>query len=179
MDAEMKDCMHEVDLYQDGEETTFSREDCVFGYRDSYFKHTSAVILRIRLQLQKGKKDEGVQKMMNCIGYRSKTQPKGFASTGCIFKNYELAHHKGELKNHDLIPAEFLEKGRIPAGWLVEKAGMKGAVRGDIFVSDTHGNFIVNRGSGSSEDVLTLVEETKRRVYDTFGILLEEEIYIL
>ena len=72
-----------------------------------------------------------------------------------------------------------VKKGKISVGWLVEKAGMKGAQVGQAQVSPVHGNFVVNLGGASAHDVLTLVEQIKEKVYDTSGIELHEEIQII
>jgi UDP-N-acetylmuramate dehydrogenase len=74
---------------------------------------------------------------------------------------------------------QFLNVGKISAGWLVEQVGMKGATRGGAEVSSIHGNFVVNTGSATAADVLHLIDEIKQKVYTTYGIELEEEIQII
>lgn len=63
-----------------------------------------------------------------------------------------------------------------PAWSLVERAGMRGAVRGGAQITERHANFIANLGSASASDVLGLMAETRRRVHDLEGIWLEPEI---
>ena len=46
-------------------------------------------------------------------------------------------------------------------------------------VSDVHGNFIVNNGSATAEDVLSLIELIKDRARTVRGIELETEVEIL
>jgi len=46
-------------------------------------------------------------------------------------------------------------------------------------VSEKHGNFIINLGGASAQDVLTLIAQIKEKVYDRLGIELEEEIQII
>ena len=77
------------------------------------------------------------------------------------------------------VPEEFLQKGIISAGWLIEKSGMKGAQVGQAKVSETHGNFIVNLGGATSSDVFELIEQIKTKVYDTFGLEIEPEVQII
>ena len=50
---------------------------------------------------------------------------------------------------------------------------------GDAIVSDVHANFILNMGHAASSDIMELVKECARRVYDSTGIRLEPEIKIL
>ena len=70
-------------------------------------------------------------------------------------------------------------EGRVPAGWLIEKAGMKGAVVGGAQASLQHPNYIVNNGNATAADVLALAEKIKEAVVQQFGIHLEEEAVIL
>ena len=177
MGGEMKDVISSVDVYRDGEVVTFSYDDCEFDYRHSIFKNQPGVVLRAHLRLKKTEDIAGKKKMIEFLQYRNKTQPQGFASTGCIFKNVEFVPGKQQFAFD--VPEEFIKKGKISAGWLVEKAGMKGAQVGQAQVSPVHGNFIVNLGGASAHDVLTLVEQIKEKVYDTSGIELHEEIQII
>jgi len=64
-----------------------------------------------------------------------------------------------------------------PTAWqLVDKAGMRGEVRGGAQVSPKHANFIVNTGDARASDVVDLMVETRRRVLAETGIALEPEI---
>jgi len=65
------------------------------------------------------------------------------------------------------------------AGRLIEAVGMKGMIKGGVKVSEKHANFFVNTGGGTFEDMLYLVNEAKKRVYEEFGIKLQEEIKII
>ena len=59
---------------------------------------------------------------------------------------------------------------------LIEAAGCRGLIRGGAMVSQQHTNFLINTGAASAADLEGLGEEVRRRVHDTFGILLEWEI---
>ncbi len=65
------------------------------------------------------------------------------------------------------------------AGRLIEAVGMKGYRIGDAAFSDIHANFLVNLGSATFEDAFALLEEAKKRVFETFGIKLENEVQIV
>jgi UDP-N-acetylmuramate dehydrogenase len=65
------------------------------------------------------------------------------------------------------------------AGRLIEAVGLKGVKKGGIKISEIHANFFVNIGGGTFEDMIYLIKEAKKRVYESFGILLEEEIKII
>lgn len=96
-------------------------------------------------------------KMQATMKHRRQTQPLGWPSAGCIFKN---------PPGHS-------------AGALIERAGLKGLRSGDAEISTKHGNWIVNLGHASARDVLTLVRIAEERVFKEFGIRLEREIRVL
>jgi UDP-N-acetylmuramate--alanine ligase len=89
------------------------------------------------------------------VAKRRSSQPIA-ASAGCIFKN----------------PSE------IPAGRLIEELGLKNFSVGNARVSEIHGNFIVNDGGATSEDVLTLIKEIQTAAQRIRGIKLETEVQI-
>jgi UDP-N-acetylmuramate dehydrogenase len=70
-------------------------------------------------------------------------------------------------------------EGRVPAGWLIEKAGMKGATVGGAIASLQHPNYIVNQGNATAEDVQALAKKVKSVVKSQFGVELHEEAAIL
>ena len=171
--GEMKDVVESVDALVDGEAHTFSNAECAFRYRHSIFKENGGIVLGVTLKLKLDAERNGLKKMMEYLDKRNKTQPKGAASTGCVFKNYEFSEPDARWGN---VPEEFLAKKRISAGWLIEQAGLKGERIGDAMVSDVHGNFILNMGHTTAADVRALVLKVKERVAEKFGIDLEEEI---
>jgi UDP-N-acetylmuramate--alanine ligase len=83
---------------------------------------------------------------------RQKSQPRE-ASAGCVFKN---------------PPGDF-------AGRLIEASGLKNASEGGAAVSETHANFIVNRGGATAADVIALVRHVRAEVGRQHGVRLEPE----
>ena len=109
---------------------------------------------------------------------KNQNQPVGVACSGCIFKNYE------GIINPDLITkypeiANFIEKGIIPSGYLIEKAGLKGLVSGGIQISERHANYMINIGHGKFNEVLDLIKIVKDKVFQEFGVMIEEEVVYL
>jgi UDP-N-acetylmuramate dehydrogenase len=178
MGGEMKDSVDRVEIYRDGEIVEITNAECEFGYRDSVFKHQSDIILRVYLRLKKTEDVSGMKQAMDNLMYRNKTQPQGYASIGCIFKNVEYRIWNLESRKIDL-PDEFIKKGKVSAGWLIDQSGMKGVRVGNAQVSERHGNFIINLGGATAQDVLSLIEQVKEKVYDTTGVEIEEEIQII
>ncbi|MBI2437144.1 MAG: UDP-N-acetylmuramate dehydrogenase [Candidatus Magasanikbacteria bacterium] len=174
--GEMKDNLLKCEVYRDGEILELSNAECEFGYRDSIFKHNTDVILRVWLKLEQGTNIDLQKKAFEYIDHRNKTQPKGFTA-GCVFKNVPCKTLDAKIL--EKIPQEYIEKGKIPAGWLVDQVGMKGAEQGKAKVSEVHGNFMMNMGGARAQDVCDLVEKVKEKVYTRYGIELYEEVQII
>ncbi|WP_291949815.1 UDP-N-acetylmuramate dehydrogenase [Campylobacter sp.] len=85
-----------------------------------------------------------------------KNQPKG-ASFGSIFKN----------PTNDY------------AGRLIEAVGLKGFSKNDAMFSNEHANFLINKKHANFEDAMYLINLAKKKVFDEFGIFLEEEVVII
>jgi UDP-N-acetylenolpyruvoylglucosamine reductase len=62
---------------------------------------------------------------------------------------------------------------------LIDELGLKGTRVGGAAVSDVHGNFIVNDGNATAEDVLNLIEMIKQRARAARGIELQTEVEIV
>ena len=73
----------------------------------------------------------------------------------------------------------FKNPATIPAGKLIDELGLKGTRVGGAYVSAEHGNFIVNDGSATAQDVLDLIERIRQRVRAERGITLETEVEII
>ena len=63
-----------------------------------------------------------------------------------------------------------------PSGQLIDEAGLRGLQIGGAQVAPWHGNFIVNTGSATAQEVVELIEVIRKRVKDTTGFELEPEI---
>ena len=78
------------------------------------------------------------------------------------------------------VGTEVLQKAGLPLDVstmvLVDEAGGKGRRIGGAVISERHGNFLVNTGEASAEDVFTLIEETRARVVEHSGVELELEV---
>ena len=73
----------------------------------------------------------------------------------------------------------FRNPREIPAGKLIDQAGLKGFRIGDAQVSEKHGNFIINRGKAKAEEILSLIALIQRRVFETTGHRLRTEVKII
>jgi len=137
-----------------GEISTRKGDDLWFGYRESNVDEL--VILEGSLKLQPGDSEEITRRMRKLWIMKKATQPLSFQSAGCIFKN---------------------PRG-LSAGALIEQAGLKGIRVGEAEISDRHANFIVTNPGAKSDDVLRLIDLTRSKVSEQFGVDLELEIKI-
>ena len=81
-----------------------------------------------------------------------------------------------EPENRKNCGSVFKSCGGVPAGILIDKAGLKGLRVGGAMVSFKHANWIENLGGAKSGDVLQLIEKIKLAVFEKFGARLEEEV---
>jgi UDP-N-acetylmuramate dehydrogenase len=155
--VELKDVLLSVTLMkEDGEVIERSRPRLKFSYRVLALP-PSWIILKGRLQLKKGKKEEILEQIKSYSEIRKRTQPLDYPSAGSIFKN----------------PKEG------PAGKWIEEAGLKGFRMGQAMVSDRHANFIINMGKATAEDVINLMECVEKKIYEEKGISLEREVRVV
>lgn len=181
---EMKDAVANVEALKIGTNAimNYSNAECRFGYRDSRFKRDPHVILSTTIELLPGDRNEALKKVAEVMDRRKASQPQGFFSAGCLFKNFvfedESALEILRLKI-GVIPPDMLKQKRISAGWLIDQLGLKGTKIGQAQISPIHGNFLVNLGNARSQDVLALSSVVKMKVRDELGIMLEDEVQLV
>lgn len=139
-------------LLPHGSLATLSPQECRFSYRSSLFREERLPVLGVELRLPEERRPIG-----EILAERRRTQPLGLPSAGCVFRN----------------PRE------ASAGWLIERAGLKGLRLGDAQVSEKHANFIVNLGQARAGHVLGLVDRIQESVYQTFGLTLTLELEVV
>ncbi len=152
-----------------------SKEDLDFSYRDSSFKKMQGIILGADIILQKSKPHDVGNRVREILLKRSGKHPVG-RSCGSYFKNVDVNGLSKETLDKIL---EWEINGKIPASKLIEDVGGKGMSIGDAEVSNTHANFLINKGNATADDIKKLAEEVKREVFDKFGIELEPEVRYL
>lgn len=174
------DWVKTVTVFREDKIIVLDKSACQFNYRDSIFKHNSDIILSAVFELTKGEHEPIMNRVNKFMGSR-KTQPYSSPSCGCIFTNYKITDPEliRQTFAGDEKIEEFIKKGQIPAGWLIEKADLKGKVLGGVQVSEKHANFLVNTGAGKAEDVIMMISYIKQQIRDKFGIQLHEEVRYL
>ena len=177
---EIKDLTTRVRAYdtETGEVREFENDLCDFSYRHSFFKdHPEWVILRVQVRLAQVQPDESRTSTEQTIAEREKRHLQNVRAAGSYFMNpvapaeiVALFEKEKEMKSRE---------SRVPAGWLIEKAGMKGATVGGAIASLQHPNYIVNQGSATAHDVRELAEKIKAAVKEQFGVELREEAALI
>ncbi|MCX6738301.1 MAG: hypothetical protein NTY11_02715, partial [Candidatus Parcubacteria bacterium] len=148
-------------------------EECHFDYRTSVFKkNKNFIIISCELELKKGEKENIKQKIDSYKNYRVEHHPLNYPSAGSVFKNPEATEKI--IKDYP----EIVKNGIVPAGFLIEQAGLKGKVIGGAQISEKHCNFIINLGNATAKDILELIKIVKENVENKFKINLEEEIFV-
>ncbi len=154
-----------------------SKEQCKFALKNSVFKKNSnLVILSATFNVENGESQKVEEQMTNLLSYRRNSHPLDYPSAGSVFINPEK-----KIKNKKLLKdfpelANFNEKGIIPAGYLIDKAGLRGKKIGGAQISEKHANFIINVKNAKARDVIALIKLAQRKVKKIFGINLETEI---
>lgn len=139
------------------EEKILENKDLEFTYRHSFFKdNRDYIVLEVELKLDKGDREEILEKISSRKERRLLTQPLNYPSAGSVFRNPVNEH----------------------AGALIEGCGLKGYVRNGIEVSDKHANFIINKNNGSGKDIVYVIEKISEEVKKKYDVdlILEQEI---
>ena len=58
-------------------------------------------------------------------------------------------------------------------------AGLRGFRVGDAQVSEKHCGFVINRGNATASEIMELIQEVQKRVYEQSGVRLEPEVKLL
>ncbi|MCI6266373.1 MAG: UDP-N-acetylmuramate dehydrogenase [Erysipelotrichaceae bacterium] len=135
-----------------------TKQDLDFEYRSSMFKkNKNYIIVSAVLKLEKGNKEEILEKISKRRVKRIETQPLDMPSAGSVFRNPPNMH----------------------AGELIEKCGLKGYNINGAEVSEKHANFIVNTKNATGRDIIKLIEKVKQEVKKEFNIdLILEQIIV-
>jgi UDP-N-acetylmuramate dehydrogenase len=136
-----------------GELKTYDASEIDFSYRFSSFRPDEFILLA-RFELEPEKSEVISEKKKIASSGRKTNQPLRFRSAGSVFKN---------PKDH-------------AAGYLIDKAGLKGKRVGDAEISTHHANFFINHGNASASDITELIRLAKNAVLKEFDIELELEI---
>jgi UDP-N-acetylmuramate dehydrogenase len=207
--VELKDCLHRVEAIErkTGKVVVFSKSDCNFGYRDSFFKQEGRgkyVIVSVTFKFTKHYHKisisyGGIQKELEEMGLSEPTisdvrqavisirnsklpDPKKIGNAGSFFKNPIISsEHYYFLKEKfsDLVAFEVDGQYKLAAGWLIDKAGWKGYREGDAGVHSQQALVLVNYGNATGNDILALARKIQDSILEKFGVELEMEVNVI
>ena len=184
---------------------SFTNADCHFGYRDSIFKHDlkgKHIITHVSFKLNK-KVDfildyghlktellkykiidlKNIRQAVIDIRNSKLPKPEDTGNAGSFFKNpvvkNELAEQLKQQYPDIPIYVQNAKESKIPAGWLIEKAGWKGRNIGNAGVHSKQALVLINLGNATGAEVLHLAKEIQNSVKNQFGIELEMEVNVV
>lgn len=181
----------------------FSVEECRYGYRSSMFKEpenrgryiVTSVLFRLSRKYSPKLEYKGIKEALAGIDEPTPMQvreavmrirdeklpdPAQIGSAGSFFKNpvvsreqFDAISPDGSAPHYDLPDGSV----KIPAAWLIDSCGLKGASVGGAQVYRKQPLVIINAsGEASPEDVLALEEKIINEVKERFGVELHPEV---
>lgn len=191
-----------------GKLVSFSNLECEFGYRNSIFKNEvkgKYIIISVSFKLTKNEhnlntsygaienefeskniKNPTLKDISDAIIAIRKSKlpdPKVIGNSGSFFKNPVISKSQFlELqKEYPKMPNYMVSKDeiKIPAGWLIEKAGFKGKRYGDFGVHEKQALVLVNYGNATGKEIYKLAQHIQKTILNTFGISLEIEVNVI
>lgn len=202
---EIADTLISLEAYDSKTDTivTISADECDFSYRNSIFRDKEKgryCILNITLRLNKAEPKPpyyaSLQKYIDdndirevnlsvirvaVLNIRSEKlpDPAELPSAGSFFKNALVEKWKLEelQKEYSDIPNYAMSDGRykIPTGWLIDKAGLRGYRSHGMRVYEKNALVLVNDSATGYDDLAAIREEIVQIVFDKFGIKIEQE----
>lgn len=156
--GEMKDVVVSAKvLTPEGVIKELSKEDLDLSYRHSCIPEKEYIVLEATLELTPGDEETIRETMADFKGRRVDKQPLEYPSAGSTFKRPE---------------------GYF-AGKLIQDANLRGYQVGGAQVSEKHCGFVINTGNASAKDVIDLIEDVKKIVFEKFQVELEPEVKMI
>ncbi|MBU7569490.1 MAG: UDP-N-acetylmuramate dehydrogenase [Flavobacterium sp.] len=186
----------------------FNKEECKFGYRESIFKNEvkdQYIIVSVVFKLTRknhkinisygdiaaelAKKDisaptlKEVSNAIITIRQSKLPDPKELGNSGSFFKNPIIPKSDFERIHllHPEMPSYTVSETevKVPAGWLIEKAGFKGKRFGDAGIHKNQALVLVNYGNATGQEILNVSKEIQKTVKELFDIEIEAEVNVI
>ncbi len=182
------------------ERLTLSKEECDFDYRHSLFKTAQGadlIVLGIQLQLSSmdnplisySALQEAMQntsptatEVFNTVCHLRQSKlpdPQVIGNAGSFFKNPVVPRQQVDellARYPDLPVYPFSDKeNKLPAAWLIDRAGWKGHRSGNVGVHNKQALVLVNHGGGNGQQIAILANEIQRDIKQRYQINLERE----
>jgi UDP-N-acetylmuramate dehydrogenase len=186
----------------------FDKEACHFGYRESIFKQEAkdqfiitSVVFKLtkrnhKINISYGDITKELEKnhiitptlkdvsnAVIAIRQSKLPNPKELGNSGSFFKNpiilkseYEKIHALHPEMPHYVISETQV---KVPAGWLIEKAGFKGKRFGDAGIHKNQALVLVNYGNATGQEILNVSKDIQATILKEFGIAIEAEVNVI
>lgn len=202
--VEAKDAIAGVVCYdiQTKSKKVLKTQECNYSYRDSVFKQEkgryiiTSVLFRLTRRYSPKIEYKGlaealqqhpqltpslVREAVMDIRRRKLPDPAEIGSAGSFFKNPIVggAQFAAICQGYDTVPHYILDGGfvKVPAAWMIEQCGFKGATQGGAAVYEKQPLVIVNAsGNATPQDITTLEERIISAVRQRFGVELHPEV---
>jgi UDP-N-acetylmuramate dehydrogenase len=187
---------------------TFTKEECNFGYRESIFKQEvkeqyiiTSVIFKLTKRNHKINISYGdiikelekqnvttptlkdVSNAVIAIRQSKLPNPKELGNSGSFFKNpiISKADYDKIKALHPEMPHYIVSETevKVPAGWLIEKAGFKGKRFGDAGIHKNQALVLVNYGNATGQEILNVSKDIQATIFKEFGIAIEAEVNVI
>lgn len=187
---------------------TFTKDDCHFGYRESIFKQEAkdqfiitSVVFKLtkrnhKINISYGditkeleKQDvitpslKDVSNAVIAIRQSKLPDPKELGNSGSFFKNPIISKEKYEKVHilHPEMPHYVISETevKVPAGWLIERAGFKGKRFGDAGIHKNQALVLVNYGNATGQEILNVSTAIQATILQKFGIAIEAEVNVI
>ena len=203
--VEAKDIIYSVDVleFSTGKKLTLTNKECKFAYRNSIFKEkefeNKYIVYSVTFKLLKHKKinlgygnlKEKIQSVNNIkasdirsliINTRKAKLPETseLGSAGSFFKNpvidkIQFEQIKKQYKNIPHFKQN--DKYKIPAAWLIDKAGWKAKQIGNVSTYKNQALVIINAtGNATGKEIACFANKIVNEVYQKFNIKLSPEV---
>ena len=156
--GEMKDVLISAKvLTPEGEVKELSNAELDLSYRHSCIPEKNYIVLEATLELMEGDEKAIRETMADFKNRRVDKQPLEYPSAGSTFKRPE-GHFAGKL---------------------IQDAELRGYQVGGAQVSEKHCGFVINKGDATAKDVVQLISDVKKIVYEKFQVELEPEVKMI
>ncbi|MCR2030865.1 UDP-N-acetylmuramate dehydrogenase [Alistipes timonensis] len=205
--CEAKDAIRRVEMYcvETGAMLTLDAAHCGFGYRESVFKHDlkgKVIITAVEIALSHAPRPRlgygdverevearggvtlrNIREAICSIRRAKLPDPAVLGNAGSFFKNPVVGAAAAErlLAEYPDMPHYPAPEGRVKlaAGWLIDRAGMKGRREGAVGVHERQALVLVNHGGATGGEVIAFAHKVQETVREKFGIEIDTEVNIL
>ena len=178
----------------------FMREECEFGYRRSIFnteRRGQYFIMSVTLRLHRGemkgslynslqayldehgvtaRDPQTIREAVVAVRASKLPDPVTTPSAGSFFKNVILSRGEAEVAAAKGVPVYVNgEENKVNAGWLIQEAGLAGALLHGIRVNEKAALVLINESAENFADLAAARTEIRQAVLEKFGYDLTQE----